>query len=102
MPRVLLPAMRAAGHHSLCVFEEKRLRGLRTDQRFARRPFVIVLVHVRVIFDLAAKGAVEIPEPVRAELMATGAPGGLEASPDKAGSRQHQLGRPAHMEGHMF
>ena len=50
------------------------------DRRLlARRPGLVVQVHVGVVLDMAAQRAVEVPEPVRAEAVAPGPPEALVA-----------------------
>ena len=63
----------AAGHPFFAVFEQEILRIVGADVDLPSDPGVIVLVHVGVILDVAAQRAVEVPEPVRTQLVPTGA-----------------------------
>src|SRR5581483_2805947 len=55
-------------------------------------------VHVGVVLDMAAERAVEVPEPVRAEAVAPGAPERLVSLLDETRAGLQDFGRPAHME----
>lgn len=74
----------------------------RPRQRFARLPVIVVLIHIGVIFDMTPERAVEVPEPVRSQLMAPRPPEGLIPLLLKAATGHHQLGRAAEMEGKVF
>src|SRR5271169_5484136 len=86
----------------LAMLEQERLRRFRAHRRLARRPFIVVQIHVGVVFDVAAKRAVEVPEPVGAVFVPPGAPKRLIAGFDEARACEHQLGRPTHVEREMF
>ena len=100
--RAFAPGGGPPGRPPLAELEQERLCGLRAHRRFARGPFVIVLVHVGVVFDVAAERTVEVPEPVRAELVPPRPPEGLIAGLDEARPGQHQLRRPPHVEGEVL
>ena len=66
------------------MLEQEVLRGIGTGGFGPWRPTVVVQIHVRVVLDMTAHGAIEIPEPVRAQLVAARAPELLVAFFDEA------------------
>src|SRR5882672_8029933 len=93
---------RSAGRPLGALLKQEQLRRIGVDRHFTRHPGAVVQVHVRIVFHMAAQRTVEIPEPVRTELVPSGAPKRLVTLVHETIPGLHQLGGPRQVEGEMF
>src|SRR5579859_605842 len=86
----------------LAMLKQEQLRRVGAHGHLARDPALIVQIHVRVVLDVTAEGTIEVPEPVRAELMPSRTPKRLIAFGDKARAGLHELRRAAQVKSEVL
>src|SRR4029077_2045541 len=86
----------------LAILKQEQLRRVGAHGHLARVPALVVQIHVCVVLDMTAKRTVEVPEPVRAELMPSRAPERLIAFADEARAGLHELRGAAQVKGEVL